>query len=139
MLVISGKKPTKQAKSYSVKSYAGGINSWNDELKRKNLRQVADEFAVEIHGSPEVPRDRIANAKIVVPAQRDISRSATKEAKPEVAAQSANKSNNSAFGDAMAFPIAAGTSVIQVIDMVCVTVAISQIKLATQKTLSPQT
>ena len=109
---------TKQAKSYSVKSYAGGFNSWNEELKNKNLRQVADEFAVEIHGSPEIPRDRIANAKIVVPAHRDISRSATKEAKPEVAAKTANKSNNSAFGDAMAFPVAAGTSVVQVIDMV---------------------
>lgn len=109
---------TKQAKSYSVKSYSGGINGWYDELKSKNLRQVADEFAIEIHGSPEVPRDRIANAKIVVPAHKDISRSATKEGKPESAAAAANKPSNSAFGDAMAFPVAAGTSVVQVIDLV---------------------
>lgn len=105
-------------KAFSVKSFGGGVNGWFNDLVIKKLRGTRDQIFFEIHGSKEVPKEKIANAKIVVPASKDISRSATTSDKPEEAAKAAAKNSNRVFTDASSFPISAGTSIPQVIDMI---------------------
>jgi len=100
------------AKAFSVKSFCGGINGWFTDLIAKRLRVHADVINVEFHGSKEVPVEKIRDAKITVPAKRDISRSAA----PATGTNTTNSAR--AFSDATAFPVSAGTSIPQVIDMV---------------------
>lgn len=99
------------AKAFAVKSFCGGINGWFTDLIAKRLRVHADKINVEFHGTSEVPIEKIRDAKITVPAKRDISRSAAP-------AESSNANTAKAFSDASAFPVSAGTSIPQVIDMV---------------------
>lgn len=100
------------AKAFSVKSFCGGVNGWFTDLIAKRLRVHADVINVEFHGSPEVPVEKLRDAKITVPAKRDISRSAA----PATGTNTTNSAR--AFSDATAFPVSAGTSIPQVIDMV---------------------
>ena len=100
------------SKSFAVKSFCGGVNGWFTDLIAKRLRVHADVISVEFHGSAEVPIEKIRDAKITVPAKRDISRSAA----PATGSNTTNSAR--AFSDASAFPVSAGTSIPQVIDMV---------------------
>lgn len=104
--------------AFAVSSFCGGVNAWYTDLIIKKLRATRDEIAFEFHaGPPDCPYD-IAKAKITVPENKDISRSAVREDKPEDAAKAAAKDANRVFTDATAFAISAGTSIPQVIDMV---------------------
>lgn len=104
--------------AFAVSSFCGGVNAWYTDLIIKKLRATKDEIAFEFHDGPsDCPYD-IAKAKITVPENKDISRSAVKEDKPEDAAKAAAKNANRVFTDATAFAISAGTSIPQVIDMV---------------------
>jgi hypothetical protein len=104
--------------AFAVSSFCGGVNAWYTDLIIKKLRATKDEIAFEFHKGPaDCPYD-IASAKITVPENKDISRSAVKEDKPEDAAKAAAKNANRVFTDATAFAISAGTSIPQVIDMV---------------------
>jgi hypothetical protein len=104
--------------AFAVSSYCGGVNAWYTDLIIKKLRATADAIRFEFHRGPlDCPYD-IASSKISVPEQKDISRAAVKEDKPEDAAKAAAKSANRVFTDATAFAISAGTSIPQVIDMV---------------------
>ena len=104
--------------AFAVSSFCGGINAWYTDLILKKLRATADEIEFEFHPGPaDCPFD-IAKSKITVPENKDISRSAVKEDKPEDAAKAAAKDANRVFTDATAFAISAGTSIPQVIDMV---------------------
>jgi hypothetical protein len=104
--------------AFAVSSFCGGVNAWYTDLIIKKLRATKDEIAFEFHdGPPDCPYD-IAKAKITVPENKDISRSAVKEDKPEDAAKAAAKDANRVFTDATAFAVSAGTSIPQVIDMV---------------------
>jgi hypothetical protein len=105
-------------KAYAVKSFCGGMNGWYTDLTAKRLRATADKILVEFHGTPEVPVEKIRDAKITVPARKDVSRSATTTSDPKEAKEQSNDTTKKVFGDAMAFPVAAGTSVLHVIDMV---------------------
>lgn len=98
-------------RAFAVSSFCGGINAWYTDLLLKKLRGTKDQIRFNIH-------DDIAKTKIVVPATKDITRSAVRDDKPADAAKAAAKDANRVFTDAAAFPISAGTSVTQVIDMV---------------------
>lgn len=104
--------------AFAVSSFCGGVNAWYTDLIIKKLRATKDEIEFMFHdGPPDCPYN-IAKSKITVPENKDISRSAVKEDKPEDAAKSAAKDANRVFTDATAFAISAGTSIPQVIDMV---------------------
>lgn len=98
-------------RAFAVASYCGGVNAWYTDLVLKKLRGTKDQIMFDIH--PD-----IAKTKIVVPEQKDISRSAVRDDKPADAAEAAAKDANRVFTDAQAFPISAGTSIPAVIDMI---------------------
>jgi hypothetical protein len=98
-------------RAFAVASYCGGVNAWYTDLVLKKLRGTKDGILFDIH--PD-----IAKTKIVVPEQKDISRSAVKDDKPGDAANAAAKDANRVFTDAQAFPISAGTGIPAVIDMI---------------------
>jgi len=98
-------------RAFAVSSLCGGINGWYTDLLLKKLRGTKDQIIVNVH-------EDIAKTKIVVPATKDISRSAVRDDKPADAAKAASRDANRVFTDAAAFPISAGTSILQVIDMV---------------------
>lgn len=98
-------------RAFAVSSLAGGINGWYTDLLLKKLRGTKDQIIFNVH-------EDIAKTKIVVPATKDISRSAVRDDKPADAAKAAAQNANRVFTDAAAFPISAGTSILQVIDMV---------------------
>ena len=97
--------------AFAVSSFCGGVNAWYTDLILKKLRGTKDGILFDIH--PD-----IAKTKIVVPEQKDISRSAVKDDKPGDAADAASKDANRVFTDAQAFPISAGTGIPAVIDMI---------------------
>jgi len=104
--------------AFAVSSFCGGVNAWYTDLIIKKLRATKDEIAFEFHDGPaDCPYD-IAKSKITVPENKDISRAAVREDKPEDAAKAAARDANRVFTDATAFAISAGTSIPQVIDMV---------------------
>ena len=98
-------------RAFAVASYCGGVNAWYTDLVLKKLRGTKDQIIFDIH--PD-----IAKTKIVVPEQKDISRSAVRDDKPGDAAEAAAKDANRVFTDAQAFPISAGTAIPAVIDMI---------------------
>lgn len=98
-------------RAFAVASYCGGVNAWYTDLILKKLRGTKDQILFDIHKD-------IAKTKIVVPEQKDISRSAVRDDKPAAAAEAAGKDANRVFTDAQAFPISAGTSIPAVIDMI---------------------
>lgn len=98
-------------RAFAVASYCGGVNAWYTDLILKKLRGTKDQIIFDIH-------EDIAKTKIVVPEQKDISRSAVRDDKPADAAQAAAKDANRVFTDAQAFPISAGTTIPAVIDMI---------------------
>jgi hypothetical protein len=98
-------------RAFAVSSYCGGVNAWFNDLVFKKLRGTRDQIMFDIH--PD-----IAKTKIVVPDQKDITKSATRDDKPVDAAAAAAKDANRVFTDAQAFPISSGTSITQVIDMI---------------------
>jgi hypothetical protein len=106
------------AKAYAVKSFCGGVNGWSNDLLAKRLRAKPDAIYVEFHGNDIIPVEKIRDAKITVPARKDISRSATTDAPPKAAAAASANPTNKTFSDAGAFPVSAGTSIPHVIDMV---------------------
>lgn len=98
-------------RAFAVSSFCGGINAWYTDLLLKKLRGTKDQIRFNIH-------EDIAKTKIVVPSVKDLTRSAVRDDKPADAAKTAAKDANRVFTDAAAFPISAGTSIMQVIDMV---------------------
>jgi hypothetical protein len=99
-------------RAFAVASYCGGVNAWYTDLVLKKLRGTKDGILFDIH--PDIAK----NNKIVVPEQKDISRSAVRDDKPGDAAEAAAKDANRVFTDAQAFPISAGTGIPEVIDMI---------------------
>jgi hypothetical protein len=93
------------AKAYAVKSFCGGVNGWSNDLLAKRLRAKPDAIYVEFHGNDIIPVEKIRDAKITVPARKDISRSATTDAPPKAAAAASANPTNKTFSDAGAFPV----------------------------------
>lgn len=118
-------------RAFAVSSYCGGINAWYTDLLIKKLRGTVDRIAFNVH-------DDIAKTKIVTAGTKDITRSAVKDDKPADAAASAAKEANRVFTDAQAFPISAGTSVTQVIDMVMRNSEYITSQIKDPKNMSPQ-
>jgi hypothetical protein len=118
-------------RAFAVSSYCGGINAWYTDLLIKKLRGTVDRIAFNVH-------DDIAKTKIVTAGTKDITRSAVKDDKPAAAAASAAKEANRVFTDAQAFPISAGTSVTQVIDMVMRNSEYITSQIKDPKNMSPQ-
>lgn len=106
--------------AFGVSSYCGGVNAWFTDLVLRKQRGTMDEIRVEFgEKPPDCPMDIGSSSnKITVPNNKDITRSASKEDKPVDAAAAAAKNANRVFTDASAFAVSAGTSILQVIDMV---------------------
>jgi hypothetical protein len=107
-------------RAFGVSSYCGGVNSWFTDLVLRKQRGTMDEIRVEFGAKPpDCPMDIGSNSnKITIPNNKDLTRSASKEDKPADAAAAAAKNANRVFTDASAFAVSAGTSILQVIDMV---------------------
>jgi hypothetical protein len=107
-------------RAFGVSSYCGGVNAWFTDLVLRKQRGTMDEIRVEFgEKPPDCPMDIGSSSnKITIPNNKDLTRSASKEDKPADAAAAAAKNANRVFTDASAFAVSAGTSILQVIDMV---------------------
>ena len=107
-------------RAFAVSSYCGGVNAWFTDLVLRKQRGTKDQIRIEFGAKPpDCPMDIGSTAnKITIPNNKDLTRSASKEDKPVDAAAAAAKNANRVFTDASAFAVSAGTSILQVIDMV---------------------